>query len=164
MTEAVWGLLGQLKFKAADTPGSLSVSESESFAELPLIQAKPITQWVGSELRDLKMSWEFDYSWCNPAAKLKELQAMLTAHEPLTFSFGAGNFNGNYYLEKLDSTVQRTLPSGEITELGVSVQLKETLDEPKPVEEPAAANPAFNPLDTTTKQPPKRSPWEIVRI
>ena len=167
MANESWGLLGDLKFLAADSPDSLSVSESESFAEIPLIQSKPVTQWMGSELRDLKMSFFFDYGWCNPAAKLKQLQSMLSAHQPLFFSFGEGNYNGNYYLENIDGSVSKTLPSGEMLELNVKVSLKETTDLP-PVSEPENSDGSVNARGgifqlQSTKQQPKKSPFERVR-
>lgn len=168
MTTQTWGLLGQLKFAAVDSPDSLSVTESESFAEIPLIQSKPVTQWVGSELRDLKMSFFFDYGWCNPAAKLKQLQEMLAAHQPLSFSFGEGNYNGNYYLENIDGSVSKTLPSGEMLELSVKVSLKETTDLP-PASDTENTDSSANASGggtfqlQSTKQQPKKSPFERVR-
>ena len=130
MSGEIWGLLGSLQFKAVDSPDSFSVAESESFAEIPLIQEKAVTQWVGPDLRRLRMSFSFDYSWCIPSAKLAELQELLAAHEPLAFSFGEGNYNANYLLMSIDETVTKTLPTGEILELSVRVTLQETTEEP----------------------------------
>lgn len=130
MANEVWGLLGDLQFEARSAPDTLSFSESQAFAELPLIQSKPVVQWVGTDLREIRMSFFFSYSWCRPSEKLKELQEILAAHEPLAFSLGEGRYNGNYVLVSIDGTVGKTLPSGELLELGVRVSLLETTDEP----------------------------------
>lgn len=155
MAGEIWGLLGPLSFKAIDSPDSFSVSESESFAEIPLLQSKPVMQWVGSDLREFRMSFLFDYGWCNPSDKLKQLQDLLVAHEPLAFSLGEGNYNGNYYLLSVAGSVDNMLPTGELLGLSVRVTLKETTDLPVDEEQPE--------LIGLTNLSPKKSPFEQVR-
>jgi phage protein U len=161
MSDIVWGLLGNLKFTAFGAPESLSLKESEDFAEIPLIGTKPVSQWVGTGLREVKLSIGFEYGWCNPATKYKELQTILTTHEPVALSIGDGTLNGNYYLQSIDGSVSSTLPTGEILAMQVSLSLTETTDEPVlPLEE--ALEVARNaPLRTPV--PLKSNPFKQVR-
>lgn len=135
-----WGQLGDLEFELAVSPRSFSYQEKTSFAEIPRIDAKPLQQWVGDELRKIKMSFRFGRPWCDPDEQLRRLQDVLADHQPQSLILGSGTFRGYYLLESIDATLQKTDAAGVTTFLEVNVELTETVDVPEE-DEPVALEP-----------------------
>lgn len=135
-----WGQLGDLEFELTVAPRSFSAQQKTSFVEVPRIDEKPLLQWVGDDLRSIKMGFRFGRPWCDPDAQLRRLQDELANHQPLSLILGDGVFRGYYLLESIDATLLQTDAEGKTMFLEVSVELKETTDVPEE-SEPVALEP-----------------------
>jgi len=74
------------------------------------------------------MSFVFDQLWCIPRDELTRLQLAMREAKPMFLAFGEGKFNGWYHIKDLTTRIIKTLPSGEITTMGVGCTLSETSD------------------------------------
>lgn len=121
----VWGILGDLTFRAVESPRGLSDGETYQYAEHKVIEGKPRLQWTGDGLRTIKLDMRWARNWCEPVAMLETLRAMAATHAAHALVYGDGTYPGSFVIEGIDRTIKDTDPSGAVTEIEVSVSLKE---------------------------------------
>ena len=127
-----WALLGDIQIQLDEAPLRFEASERTRYTRIPRIEQKPTLQWIGDELRALRLEFRFNASWCNPEEQLRRLQTARQNREPMDLIVGGGEFRGYYLIEQIQAQVQQTDGQGNLLWLTVPVTLTETTDRPEP--------------------------------
>ena len=128
----VWALLGNIQLQLDEAPVRFEASERTRYTRIPRIEQKPTLQWLGDDLRTLRLGFRFNASWCNPEEQFRRLQEARQTREPMDLIVGGGEFRGYYLIEEIQAQVQQTDGEGNLLWLSVPVTLTETTDRPEP--------------------------------
>ena len=128
----VWALLGDIQIQLDEAPIRFEASERTRYTRISRIEQKPTLQWLGDELRTLRLEFRFNASWCNPDEQFRRLQEARQTREPMDLIVGGGEFRGYYLIEEIQAQVQQTDGEGNLLWLSVPVTLTETTDRPEP--------------------------------
>lgn len=125
-----FALLGDIEFQISNAPRSFRFSESNTYAEHPKIEGKPGLQYTGESLKEIKMAFRWHYTWSSPATELQRLQNARTDKTVMPLIMGSGRFYGNYVIEGIDTAVIQSDEEGNLVQIDVDVELKETTAQP----------------------------------
>lgn len=118
-------LLGDIQFEILNSPTSINFTTKQSYAEHPKIDGKPTLQLTGSELNTIQLDLHFNWQFCDPDARLRQLIAAKEKAQAMALIFGGGQYQGNYVIESLNCKTIRTNTKGEAITIDVQVALKE---------------------------------------
>ncbi len=117
--------LGTYKFENAVLPQSWSSSNETVYAQIPIINGKPVLQAVGEALAELSISVYFSAEFCNPQAELDKLNQSRSNREILPMISGSGRNFGKFVISKIDQDNSVCNPDGSISGMSVSISLIE---------------------------------------
>lgn len=118
-------LLGEIQFEILNSPTSLSFTTKNNYTEHAKIDGKPTLQLVGSDLNTIQLDLHFNWQFCDPDARLRQLIAAKDKGEAMALIFGGGQYRGNYVIESLSCKTIRTNTRGEAITIDVQASLKE---------------------------------------
>jgi phage protein U len=141
----MFAILGSIEFDLITYFDGLELSYGADYAEHALIGRKPRLQHVGDKLDEIKIDLVFHASYCSPEAELLRLRKAVTAHEPLSFVLGNGDYKGRFVITDITATGRQTDKSGSMIALEAQLSLREyTGEKAKP--RPLAVISALSPL------------------
>lgn len=120
-----WGVLGEIEFEVLSHPSAQSERTSADYAEHARLQGKPLLQWVGDGLDELTLEIALHVAVGDPEARVRQLKAAKSAHEPLPYVLGSGDFRGIYLITALDVTTRKTDYAGRLFAAQLSLSLRE---------------------------------------
>jgi len=98
--------LGNVSFMMLGSPEELSRTRRTVFAKLPVVGARPVTQWVYDDLEQLTMGVRLHNWWCDPDSSVALLDAVRLNHQAQPLVFGAGLLAGFYVITEFTITDQ----------------------------------------------------------
>jgi len=111
------GAFGDLAFEVSAqdvfTLHALSRKRSATYARHETLNGRPLLQSVGLELWEIEISVKLDRNWCDPEARIAQLEQAQAAREHQPLAIGGRAF-GNFVLQSLDEAVKRLGGTGEI--------------------------------------------------
>lgn len=107
--------LGDISFSSQFAPSSMASRKATVFAELPLLEGKPVLQRIADELDNLAFDMVLHFDYCDVSTELNRLEEARQNTAALPLSAGSGEFFGNYVVKAY--TVDRTLVSANGTTL-----------------------------------------------
>ena len=108
-------------------PTSDDWSEANTWAEHKPARGTPRLQEIGRELGTRSLSFAFDETYCDPEAELGKLQSALASKSAEALVAASGPYTGKrYVVDSLKVSIKKTTPSGRVTRLEGSVELKES--------------------------------------
>ena len=97
-----------------------------NYASHELISGKPVLQPIGSALGTISISVELVAELGHDIEAIKRnIDAMLESGEPQKLVFANGVYQGEYVIEAISGSVQKTSPSGRLIILRQTMELKE---------------------------------------
>lgn len=120
-----WAVLGEIEFEVLNHPSAQAERTSADFAEHARMQGKPLLQWIGDGLDELSLEIALHVAVGDPEDQVRQLKAAKTAHEPLPYVLGSGDFRGIYLITALDVTTRKTDAVGRLFAAQVSLTLRE---------------------------------------
>ncbi|MFP5420984.1 MAG: phage tail protein [Gammaproteobacteria bacterium] len=144
----MWAVLGDIEFEMTYHPGRQDERSAADYAQHALIQGKPRPEWVGDSLDELTLELTLHSMLVDPELQIRRLKAAKSAHEPLPYVLGSGDYRGIYLLTEVSVTTRKTDPQGRLVSATVSLSLLEysgkytkPLPRPKALVSYLAANP-----------------------
>lgn len=129
----MFAILGKVEFDLITYFDGLEISYGADYAEHALIGRKPRLQHVGDKLDEIKIDLVFHASYCKPEAELLRLRKAVTAHEPMSFVLGNGDYKGRFVITDITATGRQTDKSGSMIALEAQLSLREyTGEDAKP--------------------------------
>lgn len=109
-----------------DQVTAFSDKSGYNYAGHELISGKPVLQPIGSKLGTISITVELvDGLGHEIEAIKKSIDAMLESGKPYKLVFANGVYQGEYVIEGISGSVQKTSPSGKLIILRQTVELKE---------------------------------------
>lgn len=145
----MWAVLGDIEFEVKYHPGRQDERSGADYAQHALIQGKPRAEWVGDSLDELTLELTLHSMLVDPEEQIRRLKAAKSAHEPLPYVLGSGDYRGIYLLTEVAVTTRKTDAEGRLVVATVSINLLEYSGKyTKPLPKPRAlvSNLVANPL------------------
>jgi phage protein U len=145
----MWAVLGDIEFEVKYHPGRQDERSGADYAQHALIQGKPRAEWVGDTLDELSLELTLHAMLVDPELQIRRLKAAKSAHEPLPYVLGSGDYRGVYLLTEVSVATRKTDAEGRLVSATVSISLLEYSGKyTKPLPKPRAlvSNLAANPL------------------
>lgn len=121
----MWAVLGDIEFELVNHPSQQSERSSADYAEHARLQGKPLLQWVGDGLDELNLELALHAALVDPEAQIRRLKAAKSAHQPLPYVLGSGDYRGIYLITALDVTTRKTTEGGRLVAALVNLALRE---------------------------------------
>jgi phage protein U/ElaB/YqjD/DUF883 family membrane-anchored ribosome-binding protein len=109
-------------------PTGMDSSQAYNYAEHPVIEGKPLLQYIGDGLETFNIQIRFHVSYCTPGLELKRLRAEAAKHQALPLLFANGTYKGRYVITGIDVTTEITADDGSLMSVDVKTTLKEWVD------------------------------------
>lgn len=145
----MWAVLGDIEFEVKYHPGRQDERSAADYAQHALIQGKPRLEWVGDSLDELTLELTLHSMLVDPELQIRRLKEAKSAHEPLPYVLGSGDYRGIYLLTEVSVTTRKTDPQGRLVSATVSLNLLEYSGKyTKPLPRPRAlvSNLVANPM------------------
>lgn len=159
-------LLGDVSFSVLTYVKGSETHKAADYAEHKLFGGKPRLQFVGDALDEITWSLLLHASLCDPEAELQKLEQLLASHAAAPLFTGNGDYKGTFVVTKCTLTTRWTFDDGTLIALEATVDLKEYVMPPVPVQQTASQTPvaaqqstasgAQNPPGTVTATPTPR--------
>jgi phage protein U len=117
--------LGDIQFTLVDSPDFLTGTKRIDYAEHQIIEGKSRLQYIGEALEAKSMRIRFHASFCDPDARLTELNDAAGRHEALPLVMGNGAYEGHFVIEEVRVDLRQAFADGTPIAIDVDVQLKE---------------------------------------
>jgi len=105
-------ILGEIEFEVAGGLSGMEVTQAADYAEHALIAGKPLLESVGDALDEYQLTIELHPTLGDVAARARALRDAMTAHAPLAFVLGSGEFLGAFVITELLQASSRTWANG----------------------------------------------------
>ncbi|HTW89189.1 MAG TPA: phage tail protein, partial [Candidatus Binataceae bacterium] len=115
------------------------------YAAHPVVEDKPLLQWVGDSLQIITLDLMLHVSFTNPATQLAALVAAAASHQAQALVFGSGESYGYFVVTSLSVTARQLGPSG----IPIAIQARLVLTEwaiGTELDPNASPVPAFTPI------------------
>ena len=116
----MFALYGDVPFELIGSPESFVSALRFDYAEHPLVESKPLLQWVGDGLERLELEMLFHASFTNPTLQLDALIAAAEDHLARPLVLGNGQFLGFFVTTELASEALQHAADG--TALAIRVR------------------------------------------
>jgi phage protein U len=141
-----YAVLGDITFRAIDSPESFESQLGYDFAEHKVVQAPPRLQWISNALEEISVEMFFHVSFTKPAAQIAKLRAAASAHKAMALVFGNGVHRGYFVITAIVETAHKNADDGSVIAITAKLSLKEwvrgadidPLAPPKPATTPPA--------------------------
>jgi len=121
----MFALYGDIPFELVGSPESFVSTLRFGYAEHPVVESKPLLQWVGDGLERLELEMLFHASFTNPTLQLDALIAAAEDHLPRPLVFGNGEFRGFFVTTELASEALQHAGDGTTLAIRVRAELCE---------------------------------------
>lgn len=118
---AAWGPIAFDLFE----PEALEGNQTYDYAKHEIIEGKPRLHWIGDGLDELTLGLAWSASWCDPDAKLAELQKAAAEHKAHRFVLTNGKSPGRYVITEIGRRIEHTFADGTGWELRTMVKFEE---------------------------------------
>jgi len=105
-------ILGEIEFEVAGGLSGMEVTQAADYAEHALIAGKPLLESTGDALDEYQLIIELHPTLGDVAARVRALRDAMTAHAPLAFVLGSGEFLGVFVITELLQASHRTWANG----------------------------------------------------
>ncbi len=123
-----WGSLGDVVFKAPNTPNSLSDEHKFGFAVHPLVGRYPRHEATAEEIRPAELTIQLHREFTDPQRVFNALLALAESQEPQQLMIG-GDVWGDFVIKKIQRRVEYTDDRGGIISMTLRLSLEEVRDE-----------------------------------
>lgn len=118
--------LGDYVFEGLKLPQTWGLSFATNYAQIPIIQGKPIVQKTGEKLVEQEFVILFSDEFCNPTDELNALQKYRRNGNVLPLSGGDGQNYGRYVITEISQINERANDStGYISAISATIKLLE---------------------------------------
>jgi phage protein U len=124
--------LGDIGFGLLTSPRGIETHMGTSFAELPVIEGKPLLQYTGDNLDGHLLTFTFRSDFCDPQEVWDALMDRQRRHQPLALFLGNGTVLGNFVIAGLDRSILQAADDGSLLAFEATLDLKEYVD-PEPL-------------------------------
>jgi phage protein U len=141
----MFAILGNIPFEVLGSPERMESKRGYDYAAHPVVEDKPLLQWVGDSLQTITLELMFHASFTNPAAQLAMLEAAASDHQARALVFGSGEYRGYFVVTSLSVTSRVLGPSGQ----AIAIQARLVLTEwaiGNELDPNAPPVPAFTPI------------------
>ena len=121
----MYAVLGDILFEVVNSPARLESLRRWNYAEHPVIEARPVLQWLANDLEQLDLGMLLHKSVSDPLASLTLLRSAADAHVALPLVLGNGQFIGTYIIESMVVRMEQLSAVGDLIATEVRVRLKE---------------------------------------
>ena len=158
-------ILGGIGFGRLTSPGGFETRCLADYVDLPVIEGKPLLQFVGEGLDLITLSFHFHAAFCVPQTVWDDLRRLLAEHNALQLFHGNGRVLGRFVLTDLTRTTTVAAEDGTLIAFDCTLELKEYVD-PQPLvtrraqqreQAPARKKPGKRAKVATVKQAPQAS-------
>lgn len=120
-----WAVLGSIEFELVNHPSQQSERTTADYAEHERMQGKPLLQWIGDGLDELSLEIALHAALVDPEEQIRRLKVAKSAHQPLPYVLGSGDYRGIYLITSLDVTTRKTTDTGRLVAAVVNLVLRE---------------------------------------
>ncbi|QOD82868.1 phage tail protein [Chromobacterium haemolyticum] len=138
----MYAVLGNIEFDLISYFDGLEQRSGSDFAEHGRIGGKPVLQFVGDKLDEIRIDLVLHAAYCQPDEELQKLQAARQQHQALAFVLGNGDYKGRFVISELQSTGRQTDRSGSLLAVEAQLSLREYGGDAPPKPKPALAKAA----------------------
>ena len=117
--------LGDYKFEGLKLPQSWGLNFATNYAQIPIIDGKPVVQRLNEKLVEQDLSVLFSDEFCNPKTELDSLQAYRRNGNVLQLTGGDGVNYGKYVITDISIANERSDQTGYISAISASIKLLE---------------------------------------
>lgn len=121
----MWAVLGDIEFELVNHPSQQSERTTADYAEHARMQGKPLLEWIGDGLDELTLELALHAALVDPEEQIRTLKAAKSAHQPLPYVLGSGDYRGVYLITALDVTTRKTTAEGRLLSALVTLTLRE---------------------------------------
>jgi phage protein U len=130
--------LGQLSFEVLASPSKWETSDKYEFAQIDVIGASPMNQWIFDDLQKITLTIGFHAFWCHPTGALEQLRALAATHMASTFVLGNGTNLGKFIIDRIDVNYKWMADDGTLIYAEVEIRLNEDIQDNAPPGAPLA--------------------------
>lgn len=127
--------LGTYKFDGIKLPQNWGGSFATNYAQIPIINGKPVVQKIGEKLVEFDITAFFSDEFCTPTSEVDALQLLRRNGTICQLTGGDGVNYGRYVITEISVTNTRAFSDGYVSQITASIKLLE-----------------YNTTDTTIKQ------------
>lgn len=117
--------LGNIIFRGLTGPDSFEHTDSTTYAQHDLINAKPLLQAVGNDLEEIALEIKLRAEFINPELARLQLKKYKDEFQVLPFIKGNGQYLGDFVITEMVTTSVVALQDGSIVESNLSITLRE---------------------------------------
>lgn len=117
--------LGEYKFEGLKLPLSWELSFATNYAQIPIIDGKPVVQRLNEKLVEQDLSVLFSDEFCTPKTELDALQVYRRNGNVLQLTGGDGTNYGKYVITDISVINERADQTGYISAISASIKLLE---------------------------------------
>lgn len=126
----MYALLGDIEFGLVTAFDELELQTGSDYAEHALIGRKPRLQHVGEKLDELRFQLKYHASYCDPDVEVGRLRLAQSAHKPMSFVQGNGDYRGTFVIAELGVIARHTDAFGTLISVEASMTLREYTGDP----------------------------------
>lgn len=130
---------GDIVFQPTSAPNSFRVSEGVNLVEQERLVGAPTLQDVGGVLKTIEWEIELLQVFGDVRARFEEFRNLMLSREPKPLINSTGFSEGDYVIANMTRGIQRTDHMGRMTQVNLTITLKEFIDVESPDKEALAA-------------------------
>lgn len=121
----LWAVLGDIEFEQLTAPTGMEGKLGTDYAEQPRTEGKPTLQWIGDKLSEFTIKLRFHHMYCDPKVQLRQLREAMSAHRPLAWIAGSGDYRGVFVITDIGMIAGHTAPDSTLRLVDVTLTIKE---------------------------------------
>ncbi|UTH76089.1 phage tail protein [Chromobacterium sp. IIBBL 290-4] len=121
----MYAVLGDIEFDLISYFDGLEQRGGSDYAEHGRIGGKPVLQFVGDRLDEIRIDLVLHAAYCDPDGELQRLHAARQQHQALALVLGNGDHKGHFVITELTSTGRQTDRSGNLIAVEAQLSLRE---------------------------------------
>jgi len=118
-------ILGEIEFTVAGGLSGMNLTQGADYAEHALIAGRPLLESTGDALDEYQLIIELHPTLGDVNARTRALRDAMTAHQPLAFVLGSGDFLGAFVITELLQTQRRTWANGAAFAATLNITLRQ---------------------------------------
>jgi phage protein U len=117
--------LGEYKFEGIKLPQSWNNTYATNYAQIPIIDGKPVVQKTGEKLVEIELTAEFRDEFCVPTDEVEALQLYRRNGNVLQLTGGDGINYGKYIITDISVINTRASDNGYVSAIQTNIKLLE---------------------------------------
>jgi len=118
-------ILGEIEFEVAGGLSGMEATLGADYAEHARIAGKPLLESTGDALDEYQLTIELHPNLGDVAARARALRDAMTAHAPLAFVLGSGEFLGAFVISEMMQAQRRTWANGAAFAATLNITLRQ---------------------------------------